>query len=296
MNTMPSMHPRPASAPGLVVLGGSNLISGYFLRRLAAEGRGALVAARRPVDVPETCQTVLLDAFKAGDWSAPAGARVVSILPLAALVRMLRHLENVESIVAIGSTSVLAKADSSDPHDRAIARSLAESETALTAWCANRGIHYTILRPTLVYDGVGDRNIARMARLIRRYRILPLAKPATGLRQPIHADDIAKAILGALDNEAAFDRAFNIAGGEILTYRDMAAKVFEAGGLRPRFLMFPVTWLERGFSFAEGCGLIPNAGLGHSAFRRMNQDLVFDVAPGLDVLGYRPRPFEPWAV
>ena len=97
-----------------------------------------------------------------------------------------------------------------------------------------------MLRPTLVYDGFSDRNIARMIRLVRRTRVLPIARPRPGLRQPIHADDIATAILGALDNPRAAGRAFNIAGGEVLTYRAMAERVFRSQGLTPRFVVLPV--------------------------------------------------------
>ena len=277
---------------GLVVLGGSNLIAGYLLRRLAAQGRGALVMARRPVELPATCDLLLRDALQAGGWTAPAGSSVVSVLPIATLVRMLPHLAEAKAIVAIGSTSVLSKGGSEEPYERAIAQSLAASEAALAAWCTERGIRYTILRPTLVYDGRGDRNVARMAQFIRKFGILPVARPASGLRQPIHADDIAKSILGALDNEAAYDRTFNIAGGEILTYRAMAERVFAAQGRKARFLMLSTGVLGAGFWLAARCGLVESSSPTMLMFRRMNQDLVFDVEPGLDVLGYRPRPFE----
>lgn len=277
----------------LVILGGSNLIATYLLRRLVAQGGSALVVARRAVDVPAGCGFALLDALNAGEWAAPDHAVVVSILPLAALIRMLPHLSGAGSIIAIGSTSLFSKARSADPQDRQAARSLDDAEAALMAWCKDRDISFTILRPTLVYDGAGDRNIARMARFIRRFHVLPLAKPASGLRQPIHADDISKAILGAIGNAAAQDRAFNIAGAEILTYRAMAERVFAAEGRKPRFLELPVEWLEAGFRFGARCGLVRENGFGSSVFQRMNEDLVFDTAEGLAVLDYRPRRFEP---
>lgn len=277
----------------LVILGGGNLIATYLLRRLAAQDLGALVMARRPVEVPPGCGFLLLDALNAGDWAAPEHATVVSILPLAALIRMLPHLSGAGSIIAIGSTSLFSKARSADPRDRQAARSLAEAEAALTAWCTDHGIHYTILRPTLVYDGSGDRNVARMARFVRRFHVLPVAKPASGLRQPIHADDIAKAILGAVGNPTAQDRAFNIAGAEILTYRAMAERVFAAEGRKPRFLELPVAWLEAIFRLGARCGLVRETGISSSVFQRMNEDLVFDTAEGLAVLDYRPRRFEP---
>ncbi len=292
VSTIQHILAKSDNRPGLMVLGGSNLIASYLLWRLAARGEGALVVARRPVDAPAACDVLRMDVLQPGAWVAPAGVTAISVLPLAILVRILPHLESVSAMVAIGSTSVFSKADSEDLHDREIATRLASAESALVSWCAARGITSTILRPTLVYDGIGDRNVARMRRVVRRYRVLPIAAPAQGLRQPIHADDIAKAILACLGNAEAANRAFNIAGGEILTYRAMAEMVFASEGRKPRFLPLPLEWLERGFNLAGGSGLLRQDGVGVSVFRRMNEDLVFDVAPGLQTLGYEPRRFE----
>ena len=277
----------------IVILGGSNLIASYLLPRLEGAGRTALVVARRPVEVPDGFTFVKLDVLEAREWAAPKGATVISVLPLSVLVKMLPQLAGVHAIIAIGSTSRFSKAASADPHERAVAEALEQAEAALAAWSARSGVRQTILRPTLVYDGVADRNIARMARLIRRFGVLVLARPANGLRQPIHADDIAKAIMGAIDNPAAEGRAFNIAGGEILTYRAMAERVFAAQGMRPRLLMLPVTWLQASFRLGQMCGMVREQGFGSSVFRRMNQDLVFDTADGLEILNYAPRRFEP---
>ncbi len=291
LSISPSIRADPHPGPEPVILGGGNLIARYLLNRLSAEGRGALAVARRPVDVPDSSEFLHLDAREAGSWTTPPGRPVVSILPLAVLVGMLPHLEAAAAIVAIGSTSMLSKADSLDLHDRTIAERLADAEATLAAWCCLRGIPYTILRPTLVYDGIEDRNVARMARIIRRYRVLPIAWPARGLRQPIHADDVAKAILRCLGNGAAANQVFNIAGGEILTYRAMAERVFASERRRPVFLPLPLSWLESGFRFAVARSLLRQDGVGVSVFRRMNDDLVFDVAPGLKALDYAPRRF-----
>ncbi len=277
----------------VVVLGAGNLIAAYLLPRLAAAGRDTIAVARRDVAVPPGTRVERVDFAEDGPWSVPPGALVVSVLPLALLARALPRLAGARAVVAIGSTSLFSKADSDDPQERATARKLERAEAALAEWGRREGVAWTVLRPTLVYDGVGDRNIARMVRLARRARALPIARPSHGLRQPIHADDIATALLGALDNPAAADRAFNIAGGEVLTYRAMAERVFRSQGLHPRFLVLPVSWLRFAFGLAARVGIVRETGFGSAVFARMNQDLVFDVAEGLEVLDYRPRPFAP---
>jgi uncharacterized protein YbjT (DUF2867 family) len=277
----------------LVILGGNSLLVSYLLPRLQRNELGALVVARRPVAVPDGFGFLERDILDSQGWAPPPGAVVISALPLPVLVRALGGLSGVHAIIAIGSTSRFSKHESADPAERQIARALEDAETALIAWARDHDVRCTILRPTLVYDGIGDRNVARMAGLIRRFRMLLLARPATGLRQPIHADDVAKAIIGAIGNPAAQDRTFNIAGGEVLTYRAMAERVFAAQGATPRLLMLPVGWLRASFRLAHRCGLFKGQGFGSAVFERMNRDLVYDVAEGLEILDYRPRRFEP---
>jgi uncharacterized protein YbjT (DUF2867 family) len=284
---------KPAPRGPVVVLGASNLIAGCLLPRLAAAGVDTLAVARRDVALPTGVAFAQVDFETDTPWTVPAGAAVVSVLPLALLAASLDHLTGARAIIAIGSTSLHSKADSDDPKDRATARKLARAEATLADWCGRHGVVWTVLRPTLVYDGFADRNVARMIRMVRRMRVLPIALPSSGLRQPIHVDDIATAILGAFDEPRAANRAFDIAGGEIMTYRVMAERVFRSQGLMPRFLVLPVPLLRFAFGLAARIGIVRETGFGSAVFARMNQDLVFDNAEGLDVLRYAPRPFQP---
>ena len=281
------------AAGRVVVLGATNPIAAFLLPRLVAAGREVLAVARRETTMPPGVDVARIDVSGEAPWSAPQGAAVISILPLHVLAAVLPRLRGASAVVAVGSTSLHSKASSDDPAERATAAKLEKAEAALAAWGVARGIAWTVIRPTLVYDGIADRNVARMARFVRRFRVLPIARPSNGLRQPIHADDVVSAILGALDNPRAANRAFDVAGGEVLTYRAMAERVFRAQGLTPRFLMLPVPWLRTAFGAAAKVGILRETGFGSAVFTRMNQDLVFDVTEGLEVLGYRPRTFEP---
>jgi len=294
-----AIHSGPADAArqGLhrgpvVLLGAGNLIARYLMPRLLAAGYDTVAVARRAVPVPSEIRVETVEFGRDESWAAPAGAAVVSVLPLAVLASLLPRLAGARCIVAVGSTSLFSKAGSDDPKEQATARKLERAEAVIMARCAEDGTPATILRPTLVYDGMDDRNVARMIRVVRRYRVLPIARPSHGLRQPVHADDVARAILGAIDNPDGAGRAFNIAGGEVLTYRAMAERVFRSQGLPPRFIVLPVSWLRRAFGLAARAGVVRETGFGSAVFERMNQDLVFDNAEGLVVLDYRPRRFE----
>ena len=263
------------------------------MRRLQESGLSAEVIARSPVTVPEGFVFTQMDLTRARNWIAPEGAVVISLIPLWLLVQFLPRFMGVKSIIALGSTSLFSKAGSVSAKERKIAADLEQAEGLVREWCKRSLVHGTLLRPTMIYDGHSDKNIARMVGFIRRFHCLPLAAPAKGLRQPIHADDVARAVVQAINNEGVYDKALNIAGGEVLSYRAMAERVFAAMGVKRRLVMLPTEWLMRAFNGAEKIGILRERSFGSAIFQRMNEDLVFDVEEGLRLLNYQPRKFEP---
>ena len=281
-----------ASSP-ILILGGTSLVATYLAARLNGTGRSVHLVARRAAASPAGLPFVPWADLATGAVPAPAGAAVISLLPLPVLISVLPRLTGIRSIAALGSTSVFSKATSDEESERKTAAKLAAAEQDLENWCGTHGIGMTLLRPTLVYDLAADRNVARLARFARRFGFVPLAKPAQGLRQPIHADDVAKALLAAVDTPAAFGKRLNIAGGATLTYRMMVERIFAGLGRKPRLVLLPTALLRVGFSAGSRIGLVREAAFGSSVFSRMNEDLTFDIAEGLELLGYDPRPFDP---
>ncbi|MDD5403894.1 MAG: NAD-dependent epimerase/dehydratase family protein [Sulfuricella sp.] len=192
-------------------------------------------------------------------------------------------------VVALSSTSLFTKGDSSDSGEQAIAVRLATGEGALRAWSEAKGVEWVILRPTLIYGCGRDRNIAEMARFMRRFGFFPLLGRAGGLRQPVYAEDVASACLAALVSPQAKNRAYNLSGGETLSYRDMASRVFVALRRRPMLVMVPL-WAFR--LVLVLMRLLPRYRHWSAAMaERMNRDLVFDHADAERDLGYVPRAF-----
>jgi len=194
-------------------------------------------------------------------------------------------------VIAFGSTSRFVKQTSSDPHERAVALKLAEAEQAIAAFCEPIDLPWTVFRPTLIYGCGVDRNVTFIANFIRSYGFFPLIGGGQGLRQPVHADDLASACLSALDNPATFNRAYELSGGETVSYREMVTRIFASMGKTPRFLhvslpvfqaaMKVMSWLPR------------YRHLSAEMARRMNQDLCFDHGEARRDFGYAPRGFEP---
>ncbi len=194
----------------------------------------------------------------------------------------------VRRLVAFGSTSRFTKRRSSSARERETARRLADAEESLARGCRDRGIRWTVLRPTLIYGG-DDRNVSDIARFVRRFGFFPIAGEGAGRRQPVHADDLARACLAVLDRAATFDRAYETPGGETLTYGEMVSRIASGVGRTPRLLRLPLPLLR---GLLDVASRLP--GLGHltpDMADRMDVDLVFDGADARRDFGYDPRPF-----
>lgn len=103
-----------------------------------------------------------------------------------------------ERIIVLSSTSRFTKHNSSDPAEQLTALRLQEHEARLRKWAMANNIDWIILRPTLIYGLGRDKNITEIARFIQRFGFFPIFGPAKGLRQPIHAEDVATACFNVL--------------------------------------------------------------------------------------------------
>lgn len=193
-------------------------------------------------------------------------------------------------LVAFSSTSLLTKVDSAEEAEREVVARLAEGEATVARVCGAQGVDWTILRPTLIYDEGHDENISRIAHLIRKLGVFPLYGQARGLRQPVHARDLARAAAAALDTPASFNKAYNLPGGETLSYRDMVRRVFAAVHRPPLLLPVPESLWRLAFgllNLARGRPLKGNVQMA----RRMTMDLCFDASDAQRDFGYAPEPF-----
>lgn len=274
----------------VLVLGATSLIGDHLLALLKAEDLNPTALSRRP-PAEETCWIGgdLKDADL--DERLPVAATVFSLSPIWLLPSVLPTLKarGMERLIAFSSTSRFTKTDSPDPGERAVALELAGAEAAVETWCAEHGVAWTILRPTLIYDEGRDENVSRIARLVKRFHVMPLSGKGEGLRQPVHAADLAAGALAAAHAPATRDRAYDLVGGETVTYRVMVDRVFEGLGKHARSLPMP-TWL---FALIMRLAKPFYPGATTAMGARMGQDLTFDSSEAMRDFGWGPRQFHP---
>lgn len=219
----------------------------------------------------------------------PEADIVISLGPLDAFAGWLERTptRGLRRIVAIGSMSAQTKQASPDPAERTLAQRLRDAEARVRHVAATRDIAWTIFRPTLIYGAGVDTTLAPLARLARRWHVLPVPLHASGLRQPVHVADLAQACAAVLANPATFGKIYELGGGEVLRCDAMIRRLRDAapGYVLPVPIpLFALQALARSGRIAPG------------ALARLRVALVADNAQAIRDFGYAPRRFRADAV
>jgi uncharacterized protein YbjT (DUF2867 family) len=273
----------------ILVFGGSSQIGHFLLPRLLAHGASVTAPSRRARASQPGLRWLQGNLPDALPRELPHPSAIISFGPLMPFAEWLAQADfgsEPPRVIATSSMSAETKRDSSEPAERAISQTLRDGEQALAASCARHGAPWTVLRPTLIYGAGLDKSLSPIARRAWRTRIFPL--PAgRGLRQPVHADDIALAVLAALDCPASAGRILPIGGGERLIAREMFTRVRQTLPHANLPLPLPAWLLHTGQRIAPAKLRGPLA--------RLDADLVADNTELERLLGVTPRAFLPTA-
>ena len=284
----------------MCVTGASSQLGIFLLPRLRSAGYRVMAlsrsAARLPAAVDEDVAWLHPDMLTAGvvaDGVAGPVSFLVSCGPLEVAREIISRQSSLQRVVAFSSSSVLTKMESPDREERRAMAVMAGQEAELIEICARRELPLLLLRPTLIYGCGRDRNVSVLAGLARRFGVIPLAGAAGGLRQPVHADDLAQLAVLALTAERPLSITSSACGGGTLSYRTMSERIAAAMPGNVRLVTLPAGLMAAAVMLLA---LLPRwRGLSAEMVRRQNRDLVFDDSDLRQALDWSPRPFEPTA-
>lgn len=277
----------------VIVTGASSQVGRFLLPLLSKAGREVVAVSRDP-------DKTGYPAIPCVKWSRADITKDFCVIPPARPFALIHTAPiwvapsfagglKAQRVIAFSSTSVLTKVDSPSQKEREVARSLRESEVALTETCAKTGTPLTIFRPTMIYGAGMDMNVTSIARFVKAARFFPVIGAGSGLRQPVHAEDLAQACLEALENPASFGKTYNLGGGEALAYREMVERIFLGLGIAPRVIKMPAPFFRTALRIAA---FLPRfSHVTPEMADRMNEDLRFDYSDAKRDFGYSPRPF-----
>jgi uncharacterized protein YbjT (DUF2867 family) len=207
---------------------------------------GVVVRAGVDATDPEAVGSILAEHHVDGVILAPiltVSARAARVLADASVTRA----------VFLSSNNVAI--DPEAPVYAALAAAEAEVRDVLATAC--------ILRPTMIYGYPGDGNLARLMRVMRRWRLAPIPGTGAALQQPVHVDDVGRAAVAALLEPACTGATFALGGPVVLTLHDLYRACARAIGrpvLMPRVPVAPLVPLAR------------IAGLKAAQFARIDRD------------------------
>ncbi|MDX1722562.1 MAG: NAD-dependent epimerase/dehydratase family protein [Pseudomonas sp.] len=277
---------------GVGVLGARSLVGSSLLAVLADAQYQVTAFSRSVQEVATDAQVEWRHFSPPGGATAPAKPirRWISLLPIWVLVDLLPQLSamGAQRVIALSSTSLIAKDHSPDPRERQLAQRLADSEAAFETWAESHRVDWLILRPTLIYGHGRDGNVTEMARTIRRLGFFPVFGKALGLRQPVHADDVAMACLAAL-NKSLTAKTYALSGAEVLSYRDMLSRIFVALGKPPRIVHLPLPLFRFALLLLRCLPRYRDWTPGMA--ERMNRDQAFSHSAAAEDLDFHPRAF-----
>ncbi len=296
----------PVDQHTVLLTGASSQLGVFLIPRLLTEGFRVLAMSRNACKALSGKQENLLwihpdalaiDAAQ-GQHEMPHELfgqvdMLISCGPLDLAVEAVRMCPRMERAVVFSTSSVFSKAGSPDRLENEQIAGILAAESKLKAHCEQHGLALLCLRPTLIYGCGLDRNISRLAAWIKRHGWLPLAGPAKGLRQPVHADDLARVAIRALASNNPLTLDSPACGGSTLSYRHMVELIFDSLDKPRRIVRLPAGIMV---ALAGLLAKLPGfQGLNREMVRRQNIDLVFDDTALKQALDYNPRPFRPAA-
>ena len=149
----------------------------------------------------------------------------------------------------------------------------------------------TILRPTMIYGDLSDKNISKFIAMVDKLRLFPVVDHAKYELQPVHAKDLGDAYYAVLTNPVTTaNKEYNLSGGVPIKLIDMLKIISRCLNRKNTFISVP-------FGFAYFIAfLLWVFTIGGIDYREKVQRLVEPIAFRHDDakrdFGYTPMPFQ----
>jgi NADH dehydrogenase len=279
-----------------LVTGGTGFIGRHLVARLAASGQQVRVAARgeRKADLPQGVEQVRADVVS-GEGLSQAMAGVEKVVNLVGVITE-KGSQRFDAVIRGGTAGIV------DEAERAGVRKLVYVSAIGAApdpkfpywhakWQAEQSVtasrlSYTVLRPSLLF-GPEDDFFNRLARLVRRVPVVPVAGDGKTRFQPIWVEDVVSCVVASL-GEGTHDReTLEIGGPEYFSYDEIIDLIGEALGHRKRKIHLPL-WLMRPTARVMQ-SVLPNPPVTTDQLAMLSKDNVTALDAVPKAFGLQPR-------
>ncbi len=191
---------------------------------------------------------------------------------------------HVRRLILVHTTGIYSKYKSASKEYK-------EIEKNIYGICKKNHIKLTILRPTMIYGKINDKNMCVFIKMVDVLPIMPVVNQAKYGLQPVHYTDVGKACYNILVNETKTEnRDFILSGKEAILLREIFIIIGEKLGKKVKFLNCPFplaymgAWIIWGFSFGK---------LDYrEKVQRLCEPRVFSYKEAQKAFGYSPISFK----
>lgn len=250
----------------ILVTGGTGVIGRPTIDRLLERGHRVRLLSRNAAEDAEDWQGNV-EAFPA-DMVDPAALRGAAddcdvVLHIAGIVAEHPPEVTFEKVNVDGTRHLLAEAEragvgrfllvsslGADRGESAYHRSKREAERLVERFPGE----WLILRPGNVY-GPGDEVISLLLKMIRTLPAIPTVGMGNQPFQPVWAEDLAEALVLAVERRDLTRAALDLAGEEVTSTHDLLDRIGELTDRHPPRLPVPSFLAEAGAGMAEALGI-----------------------------------------
>jgi NADH dehydrogenase len=288
-------NPLPLKNKLVTLLGGSGYLGNYVAEALLERGARLRIVSRNPERAKALqplanlgqlqigrCDITNSDSLKAAIWGSDAVINLVGVFDgdldaiMGEAAGKAAQLASETGASAFVHVSAIG-ADESSPSQYGSAKGLGE-RLVLEAFP-----NVTIMRPSVVF-GSDDNFINMFAGLIASAPMMPVFGPSSEM-QPVHAGDVAEAIVRALCDPATHGGVtYELGGPEVMTMMEINQRIAAAQGRSPKLLAMP-----DGLSALFAA--LPLTPMSRDQWAMLKEgNCVSGNHPGLDALGIAPKP------
>lgn len=164
----------------------------------------------------------------------------------------------------------------------------AESKEKAEQVVRRSGLQWTILRPAEVYGSGGNDPVLSLASDLRRRRFVPILGDGSHRLCPVLAEDVAEALIRAVEFTPASNMTYVLAGPQDFTYLELVRELERIQGLPRRLeVRIPITVAEilvRGLAVLGVGRFVPDQ------IQRLLLDKSTDSSAAKRDLQFEPRP------
>lgn len=140
---------------------------------------------------------------------------------------------NVKRVILVHTTGIYSKYKEAGEEYRNI-------EAKVYEIAKENNINLTILRPTMIYGTVKDRNICTFIKMVDKLPFLPMVNGGHYELQPVHCADLGNAFYQVLINaEVCNNKDYILSGGAPIELREIFVQISKNLGVQKQFISCP---------------------------------------------------------